>query len=67
MHREELAETLFEEMNNERIEGQAYGSLWWEDLPTPHQEKYRRIADSIMAYARHNPLPYEPHAFEGVE
>lgn len=64
MRREELAETIFEAMNNERIERDNFGRLDWEHVPAMHQDKYRRTADIIIACWQHVPIGA---TFEGVE
>jgi hypothetical protein len=63
MSLEELAETIFEAMNNERIERENFGRLDWEQVPTAHQDKYRRLAAGIIACWRQAPSVSE---FEGV-
>ena len=64
MDRDELAETIFEAMNNERIESRQMGEQFWEDLPKDHQAKYLRVADGIITCWKTATPTY---TFEGVE
>lgn len=64
MEQTELAELLFNAMNNERIERRCYGELAWDNLPAHHQVKYLNTADLANGYLRIKP---NHTAFEGLE